>query len=243
MTDHPPQPPQRDIPPPPPPPYTPPQTSPRGHVQPHHRPERGKRGSKPEVPRRRPVTGKPPRYRGNSGLYLPAWSVLLMLATVVIVAAGVVALVIGLGGNPASDASPRVIIITAEPSPTLGVSSGIQSAPLNVPTSALVPPANPQSGIPTFALEGPTLPPVILSPTPRSITVGSTVVVDADGLNIRRTAGLDGELVFIAENGTVFIVIGGPTQASGITWWQVRDPNDPARSGWAAADYLVIQDG
>jgi hypothetical protein len=37
------------------------------------------------------------------------------------------------------------------------------------------------------------------------------------------------------------MVIDGPQQGSGLTWWLVQDPDDPDnRTGWAAADYLDV---
>jgi hypothetical protein len=84
---------------------------------------------------------------------------------------------------------------------------------------------------------------VILSPTPETIAVGKRVVVtDAEdsGLNVRTGPGLDNEVRFIADNGETFTVIGGPTQADSLTWWQVQNPLDTSETGWAAASYLQV---
>lgn len=59
------------------------------------------------------------------------------------------------------------------------------------------------------------------------------------GLRIRRSPGVDAEVVFLANESEVFIVIGGPEEKDGIFWWQLTTPYDESRSGWASADYLV----
>jgi len=59
------------------------------------------------------------------------------------------------------------------------------------------------------------------------------------GLRIRRNPGVDAEIVFLANESEVFIVIGGPEEKDGILWWQLTTPYDDSRSGWASADYLV----
>ena len=46
--------------------------------------------------------------------------------------------------------------------------------------------------------------------------------------------------VFFAHEGDRFTVIDGPEQGSGLTWWKVQDPVNPAQVGWAAADYLDV---
>jgi hypothetical protein len=222
----------------------------RSHVQLPSRPQqaRGREKRKPEertssAPRdpRKPAERKRAddrRDRSKSGLYLPAWSVLLMLLTVFAVAFGIITLVIGLGGGAEPSGSPRIIIITAVPSDT-------PDAPAAVPTSPgiVLPDQNPQSNVvPDFPLEGPTLPPIILSPTPVSIQVGSMVFVNAEGgLNVRAGAGLDNRVLFNADNGSSFTITDGPTQANGLAWWEIRDPSNPDRFGWAAADYLRVQ--
>lgn len=59
------------------------------------------------------------------------------------------------------------------------------------------------------------------------------------GLRVRDNPGTDSEVVFLANESEVFIVIGGPEEADGILWWELTTPYDETRSGWASADYLV----
>ncbi len=180
-----------------------------------------------------------PRERRDSGFYLPVWSVALMLLLVFAVASGMILLVISLGGQTAPESGPRIIVVTAVPT---SPSASSQLLPVS-PTIAAEFEQGIQEQSPSFELAGPTLEPVILSPTPETIAAGKRVaVVDAEdsGLNVRSGPGLDNEVRFIADNGETFTVIGGPTQADSLTWWQVQDPSDISRTGWAAASYLQV---
>ncbi len=181
---------------------------------------------------------RPPPPPSESGLYLPIWSIILMLVIVLIIAFGIVFLIISLGGKTPAQKQPRIVVITAVPSPTTDNTIALPQATPTISDQGIAYP------LPTFALEGPTLEPVYLSPTPETITVGKTVrVFDVapDQLNIRNTPGtIDSEVLFRVDDGTQFIVIGGPTQADGLTWWQVQNPVNPAETGWAAANYLEV---
>lgn len=173
----------------------------------------------------------------DSGLFLPAWSVALMLLIVVAIAGFIVYLVLSLGGNEGFSAEPRVLVITAVPSET----------PLAGPednTLPALPAIQGQQGqpaaLPTFALEGPLLPTTALTPTPSSITVGSTVQVvnvAQSKLNVRESAGTSARIVYQASVGDRFEVIGGPqtTNESGtsLTWWNLRGIANSALTGWA----------
>lgn len=182
---------------------------------------------------RRERTRKRKNDRSTSALYLPAWSVGLMLLLVFGIVASIVTLVITLGGQNAPGGEPRIIIITAEPSDT-------PSAPATATVPGVEALPSFQAPLPTFGLEGPTLPPVVLSPTPIAITIGATVIVNVDGLNIRSAAGTENDVETFASEGDRFTVIAGPEQASNLTWWQIQDPDDPSIVGWAAADYLDV---
>jgi len=74
------------------------------------------------------------------------------------------------------------------------------------------------------------------------VTIQNFVKIEGTGgvgLRIRRSPGVDAEIVFLANESEVFIVIGGPEEKDGILWWQLTTPYDDSRSGWASADYLV----
>jgi len=173
-----------------------------------------------------PQAGPRPQYGGvkppsrsarRSGLYLPWWSIALMLGTV------------GIAPAP----PPQFIIVTAPPTET---PASAQSAP----TAAVQPVATLPGLFPTFALEGPTLPPVVLTPTPRQIAVGSTVMVTEDDVRLRPQPGLNNQEIELLRQGILFRVIGGPEMANSMAWWQVEDLSQPNRTGWISGLYLTL---
>ena len=158
-----------------------------------------------------------------------------MLLLVFGITGAIVMLVITLGGQSTPGGQPRIVIITAQPSDTPNAQ---EAATATIPGIEALPSL--QGPLPTFALEGPTLAPVILTPTPLVITIGATVIVNSDSLNIRKDAGLGQTLLTTAVKGDRFKVIEGPKQADNLTWWHIQDTVDPTRDGWAAADYLDV---
>jgi hypothetical protein len=222
------------IPPPPPMPHG------KGHVQPRL-PERRRHGRKEKVKNETRIaqqTGEMPlpprryqrreRNRSDSGMYLPAWSVLLMLVVVFGIAGFIVVLVLTLGGQSNPTGEPRVVIVTAIPS--LTPAGGAQVAGL--PTL----PANSGGDASSFGLEGPALPTTVLTPTRQTVSVGKVVRVinvGLAGLNIRSEAGTNGRILFQAEEGDAFMVVDGPDQIDNLTWWQLRSTTDESKVGWA----------
>ncbi|HLF26368.1 MAG TPA: SH3 domain-containing protein [Anaerolineae bacterium] len=73
-------------------------------------------------------------------------------------------------------------------------------------------------------------------PPPTTIAVGGFVRV-VEGVNFRTEASTQGQLIRSLADGVVLEVVGGPTEADGLTWWQLRDVDGSI--GWAAAQYLV----
>lgn len=59
------------------------------------------------------------------------------------------------------------------------------------------------------------------------------------GLRIRSEPGINSEVIFLANESEVFLVIGGPETVDGLLWWKLATPYDENRQGWAAADYLM----
>ncbi|MBE0690392.1 MAG: SH3 domain-containing protein [Anaerolineae bacterium] len=171
------------------------------------------------------------RRRRDSGLYLPAWSLALMLLFVVGISFTVVLLILGLGGSATPGGEPQVIIITAIPSSTPPLPQFDE--PLSVPT---LPGINAE--VPQFPLEGPTLPPVAISPTPITVTIGTQVRTSGEDVRVRPQPSLDNTELFFAQPGEVYEIIDGPQSGSGLSWWQVRDVNDRTRQGWIAANLV-----
>jgi hypothetical protein len=92
------------------------------------------------------------------------------------------------------------------------------------------------------------------SPTPEStptatavpqsqdgVLIGQNVQVfgtGGDGLRLRATPGLNGEILFLGSEGEIYLVQDGPQQVDGYTWWLLVDPDDQTRQGWAVADFI-----
>ena len=177
------------------------------------------------------------RRKSDSGLFLPAWSVLAMIVIVLAVAGVIIFVVVSLGGGVPPAGEPRVMIITAVPSET----PLAQELPDTLPTLPSQSAADSTPGaLPTFALEGPVLPTIALTQPPVRIEVGRQVVVinvGASRLNVRQSAGTAASILFQANVGEVFDVIAGPetTTNSGntLTWWQLRNVSNPSQTGWA----------
>jgi hypothetical protein len=181
----------------------------------------------------------PPAPRQDGGVFLPVWSIGLMLLIVFLAVVGVIGLVFTARSTTVTDATP-IIRLTEISSP---VARGeVLPASLFTPT---LPPEVLSATTPRSALvlAGPTLATVAISPTPIAITVGRDVLVlgvGPDGLNIRDTPGVSGTtILFRGDEGERFRVVDGPLQADGFTWWRLQSAADPARTGWAASNYLA----
>ena len=89
----------------------------------------------------------------------------------------------------------------------------------------------------------PTQPP---APTTAPTTGGKfvlnqTVVVTGTGrdkLSFRAGPGTKYEIIRLLKDGTKLTVIGGPQQANGHTWWQLKTAK--GQVGWAVEDYLKL---
>lgn len=93
---------------------------------------------------------------------------------------------------------------------------------------------------PTKSLFTPTPTP---PPSVGGIAVGNYVQIsgtDGQGLRLRDGAGMISALRFLGMDAEVFLVKDGPKEADGFTWWYLVAPYDPARSGWAASQYLSV---
>lgn len=184
------------------------------------------------------------RAQRDSVFYFPLWSLGLMLLVVLVVAFGVVFLVITLGGNGNStEADPLIRIVTSEATftPNIPDPNEVVLATSTIPTGieVILPAQTPVNQ----SLDGPLLPTVAFTETPRPLSVGERVVVYNVGdqeLNVRNVAGVTtSEILFRSPEGTEFTIVDGPQQADGFTWWQIQDATT-AQRGWAVANYLII---
>ena len=74
------------------------------------------------------------------------------------------------------------------------------------------------------------------------IGVGAKVkIVDTGptGLNFRKTPARAGERIRSLPEGAIYDVVGGPQNADGLVWWELRDPSDNT-TGWGAGDYMRV---
>ena len=110
-------------------------------------------------------------------------------------------------------------------------------------------PSAPEGSQPTAVVWTTTPTPVLTAaptPTPApilpgTIEVGTRVEVigtGGAGVSIRVEARTNGERLDVANEGDTLLIVGGPEEADGYTWWFLRDESNAAREGWAVSDYL-----
>ena len=169
-----------------------------------------------------------PRSKRDSGLYLPWWSLFIMLAFVGCMAFGALLVVNNLAGSPppAGGLTPTIIVITA----TFTVGAPATQTPI------------PQPATLTATLPLPTIAPTGTLP-PGNFAIGVTVQVvgvGPAGLNVRSSPGIAGAVSFLAQESEHYVIKDGPQTASGEEWWQIQDVNNPNRKGWAVRRYLTV---
>ena len=180
--------------------------------------------------------------RGGSGHDLwPKWMWIAVPVLVVVV-------VVGLWWAIFAPTEPSAPVPTPTPTARL-----IQTQPTQAPTvvSTLAAPA------PTAAVQSlpvlPTFTPVTAAsaatptgePTAApaaNLSIGAKATVNvAAGVNMRSGAGTGQSRIKLLPRNSVVEIIGGPKEANGYVWWQIRD--EAGTEGWAAADYLALQAG
>ncbi|MGD2147234.1 MAG: SH3 domain-containing protein [Anaerolineae bacterium] len=73
------------------------------------------------------------------------------------------------------------------------------------------------------------------------IVIGGYVQIagtGGDGLSLRSGPGANYARLAVASEGSVFIVVEGPTTAAGAPWWRIRDPENEEQVWWAIGNYL-----
>lgn len=74
---------------------------------------------------------------------------------------------------------------------------------------------------------------------PDTLAIGARVEVAGTGaseLRVRQLPGTDTLTLLVVPDGTRLIVIGGPEEASGYTWWKVDD--EAGTVGWVVGEFL-----
>ena len=173
--------------------------------------------------------------RARNPLYFSARSLTMLVLLVILAGAATLAIVFTLRGDPTRTGARPIIHVLRSPSDSVpAVPPEATAGPAVEVILAVETPAN-------LILEGPAIPTVIITNTPIPLSVGlqaEVYGVGNDKLNIRNRPSLtDSQVLFREDEGKRFDVIGGPQEADGYTWWQVRDPQFQVE-GWAVANYL-----
>jgi hypothetical protein len=173
-----------------------------------------------------------PAVQAKRRLTLPPW--LLVAAAVVIAILLCVALVL------------IVRALRAEPEGMPGAEStevrAATTLPGTLPTStpiSVVLPTEPVSPTATVVIPG------VVTPSPAvftEIAPGAQVIVQGTGgrgLNIRANPTTSAGLAASAKDGDLLLVLEGPQEADGYTWWKVK--TEAGKEGWAAATFLSLK--
>lgn len=176
--------------------------------------------------------------RARNPLYFSLPSLALMLLLVLLTCALTLALVFVLRNEPEHAALAPIIEVVEAESNAADVAQPIEPAATALPEVEVILAAETPENM---VLEGPAIPTVIITNTPIPLRVGvqaEVYDVGSDKLNIRNRPSLtDSQVLFRESEGKLFDVIGGPQEADGFSWWQVRDPQFQVE-GWAVANYL-----
>lgn len=121
--------------------------------------------------------------------------------------------------------------------------------PVNLPTPTILHLTAPAQEFPTLTVlaETPTPIPTFTPPptpdlsiAPEALTVGFYAQVantDDIGVSLRAGPSTDNLRLQLVPEGSYFLVLGGPEEASGFIWWQGR--LEDGIEGWIAGDFLV----
>lgn len=182
-------------------------------------------------------SNKPGRSRSSQEVW-PKWMWVAAPVLVVFVVAGLWWAIF----SPVGPALP-----TPAPTPTARVIEPPTKAPTTLPTLNPATPAATVALLPTLPKPTPTAGAAVTitvaaNPVAPALAIGSKAVVAAtgmSGLNVRSGAGTGFPKSKTLPDGAVLEIIGGPKEADGFTWYQVRD--QAGATGWAAANYMKVQ--
>lgn len=115
---------------------------------------------------------------------------------------------------------PTIIILTAPPSPIPTATQPIE-LPTAVPTFTPVP--TPNNAV-----------------APAELTIGFYAEVantDGTGVRVRGGPSVSNISLVVAPEGTLALILDGPTENDGFLWWQMQ--LEDGTEGWAAGDFLI----
>ncbi len=149
---------------------------------------------------------------------------------------GAPAWVVGLGGGALLAVILLLVVAfvfsrrSSEPEPT-------PTTVVVTPTLTLVPrptATEPADVTPTSEADATEEVPVTVPPSDTIAIGGYVRVIAPSGLSLRQAASTSGALVQVLDPGATLEVIGGPEEADGYTWWNLRTA-DGGQEGWSAA--------
>lgn len=176
----------------------------------------GEAGPEQEAPPVRRVPRPAHRRRRLPTEGAPAWVVGLGIGALVAVILLLVVAFVFSRRSAQPEPSPTAIVVT--PTPTL-VPRPTATGPMEV--------------LPTAAVGATEEAPVTTAPAD-TIAVGGYVRVAAPaGLSFRMNPATAGALIQVLDTGITLKVVGGPQEADGYTWWQLRTLDDD-QEGWSA---------
>jgi hypothetical protein len=158
-------------------------------------------------------------------MYLPWWSLIVMLVAVGGLALGSLLVVNSLGGQAAPGGSTPIIVVI-----TSTFTVGPPASPTGIPQKPTLTPTRP---LPTIASTA-TLP-------AGNVAIGAQVQivgVGGSGLNVRSGPGKQFTAKFLAQEGQVFVIKDGPQFASDEEWYYIEDPTNANVGGWASRRFL-----
>lgn len=66
---------------------------------------------------------------------------------------------------------------------------------------------------------------------------------EGEGLRLRQSAGLEGEIRLVALENEVFEISDGPVEQDGYLWWFLINPYDSSKRGWGVSNFIRSAEG
>ncbi|MCD6520133.1 MAG: SH3 domain-containing protein [Anaerolineae bacterium] len=185
------------------------------------------------------TNNRPTRSGPNQDLW-PKWMWIAVPVLVVIVVAGLWWAIFYPSESPAPTPTPTPTVRVIRNQPTQAPTLPKTLPPQSTPTVRLLPTQPLPSPTPVSVVT-PTSP-APTAPASGGLAIGKKAKVTGTGrvgLNVRAGAGTGHARIKTLPEGSIVEIIGGPKEANGYTWWQIRDK--AGTTGWAAGEYLAPQ--
>ena len=181
-----------------------------------------------------------PNRGGPHGDLWPKWMWIAVPVLVVVVVAGLWWAIFSPTEAPgqALTPTPTLRLIPTQPSQVATLSKTLPAPGDMTPTRQLLPPAMTFTPTPLLVMT-PTGAASESASVQENLTMGAKVTIGSTGgagLNMRAGAGTGHARIKTLSEGGIVELIGGPKDANGFTWWQVRD--ESGTTGWVVSQYL-----